>query len=340
VHNLPAQLTPFVGREHELVEINAALDDPDVRLLTLVGAGGMGKTRLALETAYQRLNRYADGAFFVALAPVASPAAIASAIATSVGLELTGDIRQALPFALRDKQALLLLDNFEHLLEGANGIVELLEAAPGLQFLVTSRERLNVLGEHAYVVRGMNYGESGSREAMPAAAIRLFEQSARRVKPDFVVGNDNLTVVARICALVEGMPLGLELAAAWADMLPLDEIASEIEQSIDFLSSDWKDAPERHRSLRAVFDSSWRSLDEFEQRIFRSLSVFQGGFTREAAQTVAGASLRALARLGHKSLLYQRGGRYEIHELLRQFGAEQLHLSPKERVAVEERHSA
>jgi predicted ATPase/DNA-binding SARP family transcriptional activator/tetratricopeptide (TPR) repeat protein len=340
VHNLPAQLTPFVGREHELVEINALLDDPDLRLLTLVGAGGMGKTRLALETAYQRLNRYVDGVFFVSLAPVASPAAIAAAIATSVGLELTGDIRQALPFALRDKQALLLLDNFEHLLEGANAIVELLEAAPGLQFLVTSRERLTVLGEHAYVVRGMSYGESESREAMPAAAIRLFEQSARRVQPDFVIGNDNLAAVAHICALVDGMPLGLELAAAWADMLPLDEIASEIEQSIDFLSADWKDAPERHRSLRAVFDGSWRSLDEFEQRIFRSLSVFQGGFTREAAQAVAGASLRALARLGHKSLLYQRGGRYEIHELLRQFGAEQLHLSPKERVAVEERHSA
>ncbi len=337
-YNLPAQLTPFVGREQELATINALLDDPDMRLLTLVGAGGMGKTRLALETTYQRLNRYPDGVFFVSLASVARPDAIASAIAMAMGLELTGDIRQALPFALRDKQTLLVLDNFEHLLDGVGIVVELLEAAPNLQLLATSRERLEVLAEHVYMVLGMDYSPQDSQGATQAAAIRLFAQSARRVQPDFALGDEDLTAVACICALVDGMPLGLELAAAWADMLPLDEIAREIERNADFLSTGLRDIPERHRSLRAVFDGSWRSLDESEQKMFRQLSVFQGGFTRGAADAIAGTSLRALARLARKSLLHQHGGRYQIHELLRQFGAEQLDKLPDERAAVVERH--
>ena len=340
VNNLPAQLTPFIGRERELAIIHERLDKPDVRLLTLVGAGGMGKTRLALETAYQRLNRYPDGVFFVSLAPVTRPDAISFAIATAMGLTLSGDIRKTLPSALRDKQTLLVLDNFEHLLQGAEDVVRLLETAPGLQLLVTSRERLHVLSEHAYMVQGMDYGEPEGSDIPAASAIRLFVQSVGRIQPDFTLGGDNLAAVTRICELVEGMPLGLELAAAWADILPLDEIVREIELSADFLSSDWQDTPERHRSLRAVFDGSWRSLDGPEKQAFRQLSAFQGGFTREAAEAVAGASLRALMRLGHKSLLHQQGGRYQIHELLRQFGAEQLDLSPEERADVEERHCA
>ena len=338
-HNLPAQLTPFVGREEELRTISSRLDDPDVRLLTLVGAGGMGKTRLGLEVANQRLNRYPDGVFFVPLAPVARPDAIAASIATAMGLMLSGDIRRNLPLALQDKQALLLLDNFDHLVDGVGDIVELLERAPGLQLLVTSRERLNVLSEHVYAVRGMEYGGLEGSDPLSGSAIRLFAQSVRRIRPDFAIREDNLAVITRICELVEGMPLALELAAAWADMLPLDEIAREIERSADFLTSDWQDAPERHRSLRAVFEGSWRALDESERGIFRQLSVFRGGFTREAAEVVAGASLRALVRLGHKSLLHQQAGRYQIHDLLRQFGAEQLDSSAEERAAVEQRHS-
>lgn len=336
-HNLPAQLTPFIGRDDELTAINAFLDDPGVRLLTLVGAGGMGKTRLALETASRRINRYPDGVFFISLASMVRPDAIAPAIATAMGLEHAGDIRQALPFAMQDKQALLVLDNFEHLLDGVGIIVELLEAAPGLQIIATSRERLALLAEHLFVVHGMDYGPHGAAEA---AAMRLFAQSVRRVQPDFALDRENLATATRICELVEGMPLGIELAAAWADVLPLDEIAHEIERSIDFLSSDRRDAPERHRSLRAVFASSWRALDESERQVFGRLSVFQGGFTREAARVVAGASLRALARLGHKSLLHRQGNRYQIHEMLRQFGAEQLNTTPDERATVEERHSA
>ena len=339
VFNLPIQLTPFIGRESELIDIKMLLDDPGVRLLTLTGAGGMGKTRLAVETAYQRLHRYPDGVFFVSLAPVAGPDMIASSIATAMGLMLDGDIRNVLPSALRDKQTLLVLDNFDHLLDGAGIVVALLEAAPGLQLLATSRERLNVPGEYMYMVHGMNYGESGSQDRISASATRLFAQCVRRVQSDFTMRDESLAAVTRICELVEGMPLGLELAAAWADLLPLDEIAREIERSIDFLSSNWRDTPERHRSLRAVFDRSWRSLDESERQVFRRLSVFRGGFSRAAAQTVAGASLRALMRLAHKSLLHQREGRYQIHELLRQFGEEQLDSVPDERAEVEARHS-
>ncbi len=256
-----------------------------------------------------------------------------------MGLTLDGDGQKMLPSALQDKQALVVLDNFDHLLDGVGMVISLLEAAPGLQLVATSRERLNLPGEYVYVVQGMDYGESDSPDAMPASAIRLFAQSVRRVQPDFVMRAENLPAVTRICELVEGMPLGLELAAAWADMLPFDEIAREIERSIDFLSSDWRDTPGRHRSLRAVFERSWRALAASERQVFSRLSVFRGGFTREAAQTVAGASLRALMRLAHKSLLYHRGGRYQIHELLRQFGAEQLDSAPDERAEVETRHS-
>lgn len=340
-HNLPVKLTPFIGRERELEDIDKLLDDPGVRLLTLVGTGGMGKTRLALETAYRCLNRYPEGVFFVSLAPLLRHDMIASTIATTMGMSLDGDIQKVLPSALRDKQALLVLDNFDHLLEGVGIIVELLESAPGLQFIVTSRERLNVPSEHVYVVHGLDYGESPSQHATPASATRLFAQCVRRVQPDFAVRDENLHAVTRICKLVEGMPLGIELAAAWADMLPLDEIAREIERSVDFLSSDWRETPEQHRSLRTVFDGSWRSLDASERQVFCQLSAFRGGFTREAAQSVTGASLRALMRLAHKSLLFQRGGRYQIHELLRQFGAEQLDSSAVEqRTELEARHSA
>lgn len=334
VHNLPAQLTPFVGREQELTEVHRLLDKLDVRLLSLVGVGGMGKTRLALEIANQRLSQYPDGVFFVSLASVARPDAIASTIAAAMGLTLTGDIRQALPRALRDKQLLLVLDNFEHLLDGVETVVRLLEAAPELQIVATSRERLNVLGEQVYMVHGMD-----SQKATPESAIQLFTQSARRVQVDFTIEESNQSAVSRICELVEGMPLGLELAAARVDVLPLVEIAREIEHNHDFLSSEWRETPERHRSMRAVFDGSWRSLDESGRQTFRQLSVFQGGFTREAANAVAGASIRTLARLAHKSLLHQQDGRYQIHELLRQFGAEQLDLLPDERAVVENRHS-
>ena len=220
-------------------------------------------------------------------------------------------------------------------------MLDILQAAPLVQLIATSRERLKVRGEHVYVVEGMDYR---AEDRATSSAIRLFVQSARRVRADFKLSEAKLPLLLRICDLVQGMPLGIELAAAWVEMLPLETIAAEIERSADFLAFDWRDAPERQRSMRAVFDWSWHLLNEAEQQALRGLSVFRGGCTLEAAQVVVNASLRVLTSLVHKSLLrwsWAQGeaGRYEMHELLRQFAAEQLDAAPDERAALEARHS-
>jgi predicted ATPase/DNA-binding SARP family transcriptional activator len=346
----PHPLTPLVGRQQELAEIQTRLQQPDVRLLTLAGAGGMGKTRLALAVAQGILDfgaqnpKFPEGVFFISLASLANASALAPTIATTLGVGLQGaDPRQALLQALRYKRLLLILDNFEHLLEGAGLVADLLQAAHGVQILVTSRERLNVRGEHLYLVPPLDFAPSAAHDAgLASASVQLFVQSARRAQPDFQVNPANADAVLRICQLVQGMPLGLELAAACTEMLPVAEIASEIEKSIDFLTVDWSDAPERQQSMRAVFDWSWKLLDEDEQDALRRLAVFRGGFTRQAAERIAGAPLRVLTSLVRKSLLYrteasgaQRApasepgvARYELHELLRQFAAEQLEAAP------------
>lgn len=344
-HNLPVPLTPFVARQRELEAITSQLQAPEVRLLTLIGGGGMGKTRLALEAARTRLDGFRDGVFFVSLAPLAAPAAIAPAIAKAIGAPLHGgNTWQVVLRTLRHKQLLLLLDNFEHLLDGVGLVVELLQSAPQLQILATSREPLNVRGEHLYVVQSMEYAPDASlADAAATAAVRLFVQSARRVQPEFRLGETSLPAMLRICHLVRGVPLALELAASWADTLALDAIAAEIAASADFLTTEWRDAPERQRSMRAVFNWSWQLLGEAERQALKVLAVFRGGFTHEAAQTVGGSSLRVLTRLVRKSLLHLRasGGpapRYEMHELLRQFAAEHLAATPDERAAVAARH--
>jgi predicted ATPase len=290
----------------------------------------MGKTRLALELARTSLDAYADGVFFVALAPLAAAAELPSTIAQALELSLYGaDPMTALLRFLRTKQLLLILDNFEHLRAGAELVAQLLEAAPHVQIIVTSRERLNVRGEQLYLVEGLEYaGSTSAADAASSSAVRLFAQSARRKDSTFVVSEANLAAVLRICELVQGIPLALELAAAWAAMLPLDQIASEIARSADFLEMDWQDAPERQRSMRAVFEWSWRLLSEQERAVLHQLSVFRGGFTREAAERIVGATFRMLTGLVHKSLLRwaegggRSAGRYELHELLRAAAAD------------------
>src|SRR5262249_11094821 len=324
-HNLPAALTPLVGRAGELDQLAAWLTRPDCRLITLVGTGGVGKTGLALELARAHLASFSDGVYFVSLAPLASADALASAIVRALDLAVqAGDLTAALVRALRHKQILLVLDNFEHLLDGVGLVLELLQAAPGLRIVATSRERLNVRGEQCYAVQGLEYKPSATATDVAPPAVRLFAQSAQRVQPEFSVSEANLPELMRIGRLTLGMPLALELAAAWVELLPLAEIAAQIERSADFLATDMHDLPERQRSMRAVFDWSWQLLRPDEQRIFRQLAVFRGGFTIAAAQTVAEASLRSLLRLVEKSLLQIDEGYYKIHELLRQFAAEQL----------------
>jgi predicted ATPase len=342
-HNLPVQATPFVGREAELAELARLTGDPEVRLLTILGAGGMGKTRLALQAAEAQLGNF-EGICFVPLAPLRSAEAIVPTMVGALALPVYEGIepRQQLLAYLRRKRVLLVMDNYEHLLEGVGLMSEILGTAPAVKILATSRARLNVGGEHRFHLEGMDFPDWETPEdALEYSAVKLFMASARRARPGFELEAGDLKYVARICRLVEGMPLGIRLAAAWVEMLSPEEIAAEISQNLDFLESDLRDVPERQRSLRAVFDYSWDLLTEREREVLQGASVFRGGFTREAAQSVTGASLRELMSLVNKSLLHRNpAGRYELHDLTGSYTAEKFQASPAACTAVRDRHSA
>ncbi len=348
-HNLPAQPTPFVGREAELEAIGRLLDDEGCRLLTLVGPGGIGKTRLGLQAATERVDTFADGVCFVALAGLPSADLLVSEIAAALGVELgtSADPRATLLGHLRERELLLVLDNFEHLVAGADLLAEIVRAAPDVTLLVTSRERLLLHGEWVYAVEGLPVPDGAGlrgaalEELAANDAVQLFVQSARRARADFALSAENAADVVRICQLVAGMPLAIELAANWSRALTCAEIAQEIERGSAFLATSMaRDGPERHRSLQAVFDHSWRMLSGEEQRVMRQLAVFRGGFRRDAAQDVAGAALPVLASLVDRSLLrHTLGGRYELHELVRQYAAQQLSRAGEEERALQ-RHAA
>lgn len=346
-HNLPSQPTPFVGREEELAEIGRLLSDPACRLLTLVGPGGIGKTRLALQTALQVVEAhptaFAHGVYLVPLAPLSSADTLTSTVADVLRLPFQGPegLRVQLRNYLREKAMLLVLDNFEHLLEGAELLVEILQHAPAVKVLVTSRERLNLQGEWVLRVPGLGFPLDGDlREAEGYNAVQLFLQGARRARSSFSIAEETPSVV-RICQLVEGMPLAIELAAAWVHVLPCAKIATEIERNLGFLASPLRNVPERHRSLQAAFDHSWHLLSEEEKQVCCRLSVFRGGFSREAAERVAGASLLLLLSLVDKSILRwtPSSDRYELHELVRQYATEKLAQNPGAVEETRDRHS-
>ena len=343
-HNLPHHPTPFVGRKTELVELGKLLAEPDVQLVTVVGPGGMGKTRLALEAATAQLGAFEHGVFFVSLAPLRSVDGIVPAVADALGFTFYegGEPRQQLLDYLRRKRLLLLMDNFEHLLEGAGLISDVLKTAPDVKVLVTSRARLNLQGEQLYPLAGMEHPKWETPEdAAQYSAVELFLLGARRVRPGFELQDDDLTYLTRICRLVGGMPLGILLAAGWVDMLSPARIAAEITHSLDFLETELQDVPERQRSIRAVFDHSWSLLAERDKEVLQGLSVFRGGFTPEAAVAVTGASLRLLRGLVNKSLIAPTSeGRYEVHELLRQYVQEKVEASPDGGKAARHRHCA
>jgi predicted ATPase/DNA-binding SARP family transcriptional activator/tRNA A-37 threonylcarbamoyl transferase component Bud32 len=339
-HNLPPQATPFIGREKELESLHQLIADPNTRLITIVGSGGMGKTRLGLAVAEQLLKteQFPNGLFFVNLTPISEARYIVQTLADALDYQLSGgdgrSAQQQLLNYLRHKKMLLLFDNFEHLLDGGELLVDILQTAPEVKILVTSRERLHLRMEQVYPIEGLEFpdGETASpnvedEDAAQYTAVKLFLQSARRNQPDFTLRDgDDFTHLVHVCQIVVGMPLALELAASWVDILPLSEIAAELQQGLDFLETDMRDMPERHRSIRAAIEHSWQKLDEQERDIFAKLSVFRGSFTLEAAKTIAGANLRQLARLVSKSLLQfnKEQNRYGTHELLRQFGEEKL----------------
>jgi predicted ATPase/DNA-binding SARP family transcriptional activator len=333
-HNLPAQITPFIGREFEISALSGLLLDANLFLVSIIAPGGMGKTRLAIELGSRSGKQFQDGVFFVELAPIKEVRNITPAVADAIGYQFQQDgrsqIQQVLDF-LESKQTLLIMDNFEHLVNGGAEIVtEMLKSASRLKILITSRQRLNQSGETLFTLHGLRLpGLEISEDSARNAAIELFQQTARRARPDFVLTQENLPNVIQICRLVEGMPLGILLAAPWITVLSTAEIAGEIKKGLDILEAEAGELPERLRSMRAVFDQSWSMMSEAEGQVFMKSAVFRGGFTREAGQKVVGAGLQELLSLANKALIERDAstGRYHIHELLRQYAEEKLHQS-------------
>jgi predicted ATPase/DNA-binding SARP family transcriptional activator len=374
VQELPPDPTPFLGRETELAQIAARLADPACRLLTLTGPGGIGKTRLAIQAGRMQVERFTDGVAFADLAPLASPDFLPAAILEGLGASArdpTDPERQLIGY-LRGKHLLLVLDNFEHLMDGVALLPKVLRAAPQVKLLVTSRARLNLREEWLSPLGGLElppgaaptslrvYDEGRSAELVrPEAAsgaqpdlsleaygaTALFLTTLQRLLPGYRPAGADARQIVRICRLLEGMPLAIELAAAWARTLSLREIAGELKRSLHLLATTLRDVPARHRSMTAAFDHSWRLLSPREQGILRPLSVFRGGFTREAAGAITGASLADLTGLADASWLrLGPAGRYELHELVRQYceaklAGEQLAESGESAGQVRDRHS-
>ncbi len=351
-HNLPLHLTPFVGREAEINELEKIVADPECRLVSIIGPGGIGKTRLALQVARGFVDDsikasgltasfshlFPQGVLFVPLNAVESTNGIIAAIAEAGGIVCYHHEakHQQLLDSLRQRKMLLLLDNFEHLLASTDFVVDLLTHAPNITILVTSREALNVQGEWLWTLGGLDvpHDTVGEEQLLDYSAVRLFVQSARRIQPHFSLASEYPHVV-QICRLLGGMPLAIDLAVAWLGVMSCAQVASEISRNFNFLTARLRDVPERHRSIRAVFEQSWRLLTPSEQETFQQLSLFRSGFDYQAAAQVAEASWLDLATLKEKSLLQvNANGRYTVHELLRQYGAGKLEENPAKKEAA------
>ncbi len=352
------QSTPVLGREQEISRLATLLHTPGNRCVTLVGPGGVGKTRLAIEVATQNVAHFTDGVCTVALAGVGSAGLLAPMIAQTLGLAAppNGDAVAQLHTHLRHKHLLLVLDNMEHLVDAADLLVSLLAAAPGICLLATSRERLQIRGEITLEVAGLPLPSARANTEVLIAnpAVALFCSSAQRLRGGGTPTVPELQAAARVCRLVEGLPLAIELAAGWAHLLSFDEIERELRQTLDFLETGMRDLPPRHRSLRAAFTHSWDMLAPGEQYALQRLSVFRGSFSREAAAAVlhdqhatgtrsAAATLHTLGALANKSLLKRGDGagttRFVLHELVRQYAAEHLQAQPAQERAAHLSHS-
>ena len=341
--NLPVALTSLVGREHELSAIIQQTQDPGCRLLTLTGPGGVGKTRIAMEVAHHLHEAFGSGACFVSLAGTSSSEYIIPAIADTLGFVFSGsaELKVQLFHYLKDREILLVLDNLEHLLDGIELLDDLLENAPRVKVLTTSREQLNLRAEWVFEVQGLPVpAKLQAIHPESNSATALFFQRANQVNASFSLMPEDTHAVARICQLVDGLPLGIEIAASWVRTMSVQDIAMEIERSMDFLTANVRDLPQRHRSMRAVFDYSWNLLPPDEQNVMMQLSVFRGGFTREAAEHVANATLLNLSALTQKSLLRHHAGRYDFHELIRQYAALKLQEENEDHSRANDRHAA
>ncbi|MCB8982169.1 MAG: AAA family ATPase [Ardenticatenaceae bacterium] len=352
-HNLPTATTPFVGRQMEVTQITSWLAGGKRRLITIMGPGGMGKSRLALSLAQKQLGRPTDeateadtyaffthGVYWVSLAGLTSTNALIPTIAEAIGFQLESSDSEFRPRSpqqqlldyLREKRFLLVLDNFEQLLDpkeavASTGVIKaILQNAPSIQLLVTSRERLQLQEEQLFWINGLAYPEAGEQDLDAYAAVTLFKQTAQRLQIQIAKDHADLAVVAAICRLVMGTPLAIELAANAVTFLSLSDILASLQDSLALLETKNRQLPARHRSMEAAFNASWQRLSANGQHTFAKLSVFENGFTLAAAKAVAQATIDLLSMLINHSLLQfdPQLKRYHIHELLRQFAAEKL----------------
>lgn len=344
--HIPSSLAPLIGRETELAEITRLVQEPPCRLLTLTGQGGIGKTHLAKHVAsfFADANNYP--VVFVGLAPITGREQTVTAIADALGIVLymASDRSEQLISYLHQRELLLILDNFEHLAIEPNCvdlIDDILQGTHKIKIIVTSREPLKLQAEWVFEVQGLPVPKSDQPDELEnSSAVALFIQRANQASVGFKPTKKDLLASARICQLVEGLPLGIELAAAWVRTLTCEEIAKEIQNSLDFLETSARGFPERHRSIRATIEHSWKLLTSEEQKVLRQLAIFRGGFTRYAAASVADASLANLGALVSKSLIRRaESGRYDMHELIHQFVLEQLQQDKSEYEQTQTRHS-
>lgn len=357
-NNLPIQATPFIGREKELADIAYLLGTNNARLLTLTGPGGMGKTRLGLEVARALLdssNNFKDGLFFIALAPVSEPTLVASTIAQALGVVTGGgqSVVESLKNYLGGKELLLLLDNFEQVMEAAPLVGELLSSAPKLKVLATSREALHLYGEREFPVPPLDLPDLRHlpplEQLTQYEAVRLFIERATLVKADFAVTNDNAPAVAEICYRLDGLPLAIELAAARVKLLPPQAMLQRLQSRLKVLTGGARDLPARQQTLRGAIEWSYDLLGDEERKLFRRMSAFTGGCTLEAIEAVCNVEgdvrdvLDAVSSLADKSLLKQQEGaeaeaRFWMLETIREYALERLEDSDEAR-AIQRQHA-
>jgi predicted ATPase/DNA-binding SARP family transcriptional activator len=340
-NNLAAALTPFVGRAAEVAATIARLQDPKCRLLTLVGIPGAGKSRLAMQIASDLVGEFTDGVYAVSLSPLIGGESLPMAVLQALGVAPVSpaDFRRQLIDYLRSRSLLLVLDDLGNLPGTADFLLEVLQRAPKVKFLITASERLALPGEWVQPVPGLVMPDGDSEDPDGYEAGRLFVASARRVQPDFPVEQADWPAVARICQMLDGVPLALELAASWVRILPLAEIVEEIGNNLDILATTSTTVPQRQRSLLAVFEYACGQLEKPQKELFLRLAVFQGGFSRKAGEEVAGADLRSLAAMVDRCLLRVTAfGRFHMHEFLRQYGAAKLAEDPDQERTARDRH--